>query len=303
MDYLAELYRDVFPYEPPVWRDVHAVRIAHDPKTPELFNRLSSRGLADEDIWWTISQVLEIPKHWRPRSDGKGPLRTGTHPLAEEIKKLAIRLANDNTLERLTVLDSNVIAEFYLRAVDLPNVEKERVTKTPLPNVSADIVDMRPIDKRHTLEAKAFGNTMRPGYLNSVAFCVPTLIEYLHALAQVLEHGAWMNQANASRHVPMERNAAQSVTGSDLDMASFVALRTYDVLHREGDYAVELDKPNGRAEGMFIYESAMLTNIVLGLTGQNEMTVARLAQLRKQSHGAILGRLNLARSPDASFWR
>jgi len=185
--------------------------------------------------------------------------------LAEKVGELARELANDADVAPVTILDGDVLVGAYAHTTDLKSLAEEGVNTTPL--LLAGIPGEDP-HRRHV--------TIRNGPFTG-KYPVPTLAEYLAGLAECLRWGNWPNAFDEAtrKYVPTRRRAETA-------LRTFVALHVFDVLDGWVNPMIEYEdgttkKSRGRAPNT---ETAIATNIMLGLRGADEITSNHVTELR-----------------------
>lgn len=256
------------------WRDSNSyfARLDTDERTPELLQRLRQRAADEEDDEWAaaatffIKSLTEIPGKWESVGDERTQDRKERlQALAEKVAGLARELAGDVDLAPVTILDGEVLAAAYDQTPDLKGLAEAGVDITPL--LLAGIPGEDP--RRHHV-------TIRNGPFTG-EYVVPTLAEYLAGLVECLRHGDWPNVFDEAtrKHVPTKKRAETA-------LRTFVALHVFDVLDDWVNPMVEdedgtMTKSRGRAPNT---ETAIATNIMLGLRGADELTPDHITALR-----------------------
>ncbi|MDH5526538.1 MAG: hypothetical protein OEY97_04435 [Nitrospirota bacterium] len=259
------------------WRESNPyfALLDRDERTPELLQRLRQRASDEEDEEWAatatffIKSLTEIPGKWESMKDERTQDRKERlEILAEKVGALARELADDMDVAPVTILDGDVLVDSYARTADLKTLAEEGVDITPL--FLARVPGEHPT--RHHV-------TIRNGPFTG-EYAVPTLAEYLTGLAECLRYGDWPNAFDEAtrKYVPTKKRAETA-------LRTFVALHVFDVLDGWVNPMIEYEdgttkKSPGRAPNT---ETAIATNIMLGLHGADELTPNHVTELRTKN--------------------
>lgn len=261
MGYLSALFDNHAAYYTWLTDDPYYQRLDVDDRTPLLLAKLRLRDNDESVLQYLIVEALLIPPKWKVfESERPKDRLERRRRLAEVLRSAALALRSDRDISNITVMDHEALIEAYHHADDLQERLERGISADPLPSIKWD----RPTRSRHRV------------LIQGESYPVPTTAEHLSAIATGLLRDDWPDSWDTTEL----RKNVPSYSGGKNACRNYVAASVFNLL----TYGEEAYRraPND--------ETAMLVNILLGLTGADEMTGNDVSVVRRNHRDRYLPR-------------